>query len=269
MGKSADISVVILCYKAASSITEFVRDVRKLLEEQGLSYELVLVANYNAHEQDTDQTPRVVKELAKRDPRIVVVSKTKEGMMGWDLHSGLQAATGETIALIDGDGQMPAEDIIRIYDALRSGTYDCAKTYRVGRFDGWKRTVISKVYNALLKVFFPRMSLRDVNSKPKIFTREAYARLTLRSTDWFADAEMMIQASYLGLHIIEVPTVFYENKHRRSFIRTSAIVQFLKNIVVYRLTRMPGLRKQSPLPTFVSYFPYRYVRTLMRSSADK
>lgn len=243
MEKPTDISVVILCYKAASSISEFVRDVKKLLEDRGLSYEMVLVANYNAHEQDTDQTPRVVKGLAACDPHIVVVSETKEGMMGWDLHSGLRAATGETIALIDGDGQMPTKDIIRIYDALRSGAYDCAKTYRIGRFDGWKRKIISKVYNTLLKVFFPRISLRDVNSKPKIFTREAYARLNLQSTDWFADAEMMIQASYLGLRIIEVPTFFHENKHRRSFIRTSAIVEFLKNIVVYRFTRMHELRK--------------------------
>lgn len=243
MRKPSDISVVILCYKAASSISEFVREVKKLLEERGLSYELVLVANYNAHEEATDETPRVVKELAERDSHIVVVSQKKEGMMGWDLHSGLRAATGETIALIDGDGQMPAADIIRIYDALRSGAYDCAKTYRVGRFDGLKRKIISKVYNALLKIFFPRISLRDVNSKPKIFTREAYARLNLQSTDWFADAEMMIQASYLGLRIVEIPTLFHENKHRRSFIRTGAILEFLKNIVVYRFTRMHELRK--------------------------
>lgn len=243
MGKPADISVVILCYKAASSISEFVTGVKKLLEDRGLSYELVLVANYNAHEKGTDQTPHVVKELAERDPHIVVVSEIKEGMMGWDLRSGLKAATGETIALIDGDGQMPAADIIRIYDALRSGAYDCAKTYRMGRFDGLKRKIISIVYNALLKIFFPRISLRDVNSKPKIFTREAYTRLNLQSTDWFADAEMMIQASYFGLRIIEVPTLFYENKHRRSFVRTSAIVEFLKNIVIYRFTRMQELQK--------------------------
>ncbi|HEY4501193.1 MAG TPA: glycosyltransferase family 2 protein [Candidatus Paceibacterota bacterium] len=244
MEKSAEISVVILCYKSASSIAGFVRKMKELLDARGLSYELVLVANYNAHEKDTDQTPNVVRGLAEHDPHIVVVSKPKEGMMmGWDLNSGLKAATGATIALIDGDDQMPAEDIIRIYDALRSGAYDCAKTYRAGRFDGLKRKVISLTYNALLKVFFPKIHLRDVNSKPKIFTREAYAKLNLKSTDWFADAEMMIQASYLGFRIVEVPTVFHENKHRRSFVRTSAILEFLKNIVVYRFTRMHEFRK--------------------------
>lgn len=238
-----EISVVILCYKAASSIAGFVKKMKDLLETHGLSYELVLVANYNAHEKDTDQTPSVVRGLAEHDQHVVVVSKPKEGMMGWDLNSGLRAATGETIAIIDGDDQMPAEDVIRIYDALRAGEYECATTYRAGRFDGVKRKVISKVYNALLKVLFPTVHLRDVNSKPKIFTRAAYSKLNLKSTDWFADAEMMIQASYLGFRISEVPTVFHENKHRRSFVRTSAILEFLKNIVVYRFTRMHELRK--------------------------
>lgn len=242
MEKPADISVVILCYKAATSIVEFVQSVRSLLEDRGLSYELVLVANYNTVEKDSDHTPQVVRELAKHDQRIVVVSDPKEGMMGWDLRSGLRAASGETIALIDGDGQMPAEDVLRIYDALRSGAYDCAKTYRTGRFDGWKRTAISKTYNVLMKIFFPKIFLRDVNSKPKIFTRGAYARLNLKSTDWFADAEMMIQACYLGFNIIEVPTLFHENKHRRSFVKATAILEFLKNIVVYRFTRMTELQ---------------------------
>jgi len=80
-----------------------------------------------------------------------------------------------------------------------------------------------------------------VNSKPKIFTRDAYARLHLTSTDWFADAEMMIQACYRGFRIIEIPTLFLENVHRRSFVRVSAILEFLKNMVVYRFTRMHEL----------------------------
>ena len=42
-------------------------------------------------------------------------------MMGWDARMGLLAATGDTIALIDGDGQMPAKDIIRVHNVMVSG----------------------------------------------------------------------------------------------------------------------------------------------------
>tara|TARA_B100001964_G_C14022009_1_gene504320 strand:+ start:24 stop:125 length:102 start_codon:yes stop_codon:yes gene_type:complete len=32
-------------------------------------------------------------------------------MMGWDAISGIKAASGDVVALIDGDGQMPPNDI--------------------------------------------------------------------------------------------------------------------------------------------------------------
>ena len=74
-----------------------------------------------------------------------------------------------------------------------------------------------------------------MNSKPKILTREAYARMDLTSDDWFIDAEIMIQARRLGLKVGEVPTGFLGLTGRRSFISMSAIFEFLANLARYRL----------------------------------
>ena len=38
--------------------------------------------------------------------------------MGWDMRSGLDAATGSTIVAIDGDAQNPVEDVLRMYRLL-------------------------------------------------------------------------------------------------------------------------------------------------------
>jgi glycosyltransferase involved in cell wall biosynthesis len=230
-----DISVVILCYKSKEIVLPFVAEMKRDLEKRGISYELVLVANYNAHEEGKDSTPGIVENLAKNDPTITPVIKVKEGMMGWDMRSGLDVASGKTIAVIDGDGQMPVEDVIKVYDALVSGNYDFAKTYRTTRLDGLKRRIISKSYNFLLKLLFPKVRVKDANSKPKIFTREALKKIKLTSNDWFIDAEIMIEASRLSLRIIEVPTVFRENMHRRSFVKNSTVFEFLKNLIKYRL----------------------------------
>lgn len=236
--EAKDISVVILCYKAGEEIGAFVDEVRQSLIHRGLTYELVLVANYNANEKDADKTPSIISGIAEHDPNITVVSMVKEGMMGWDLRSGLDAASGKTIAYIDGDGQMPAEDIVRVYDSLVGGDYDCAKTYRVKRGDGRQRGIISFIYNTLLRVLFPRVSIKDANAKPKIFTRQAFQRLRLTSSGWFIDAEIIIQGTYLGFHFVEIPTVFRENMYRKSFVRPTAIFEFLGNLLVFRLTRM-------------------------------
>ena len=74
-----------------------------------INYELVLVAN--TFPGSEDKTPLVVKELAKKDSRIIPLTLEKKGMMGWDAISGIKAASGDVVALIDGDGQMPPNDI--------------------------------------------------------------------------------------------------------------------------------------------------------------
>lgn len=231
-----DVSVVILCYKAGDLAPAYVARMKKILEAKGLSYELVLVANYNVYEVNRDKTPDIVTELARHDATLKVVAKPKEGMMGWDMRSGLAQASGKTIAVIDGDGQMPPEDVARVYDHLVSGSFDMVKTYRDERFDGSGRIMISRIYNFLLKLLFPKVEVTDANSKPKIFTNSALHKLRLQSDDWFIDAEIIIQASYLHFRIGQVPTKFYENKFRKSFIGFSAMVQFLKNLIRYRFS---------------------------------
>ena len=230
-----EISVVILCYRAEELASQFVSEVKKNLDSEGLDYELVLVANYHQGSLSSDKTPEIVSNLAKRDATINVVAKEKRRMMGWDMRSGLETASGRTIAVIDGDGQMPASDIIKVYKALTSGNFDMAKTYRIARGDGVLRLIISVVFNVMVKILFPKVKVRDVNSKPKIFTREAYKRLRLANNRWFIDAEIIIQASYQNFKITEIPTVFHVNRHRASFIRFGAIIEFLFDLVRYRI----------------------------------
>ncbi len=230
-----DISLVILCYKAGESIRQFYQNAVKVFVENGIfDYELVLVGNY--HDDSDDETPRVVSELAKQNQKVICVAKIKEGMMGWDMKSGLSAARGKHIAVIDGDGQMPLEDIITVYNKIKSEKLDLVKTYRVERGDSRWRKIISGIYNLFFGLLFPGFYSTDVNSKPKIFTRSAYEKLDLVSNGWFIDAEIMIQARRLHLKIGEVPTHFLGlSGNRRSFVRFSAIAEFIKNLIIFRL----------------------------------
>jgi glycosyltransferase involved in cell wall biosynthesis len=230
-----DISVVILCYRAEDFVPVFVSEMKAALEKQGVRYELVLVANYHPHAQPADRTPEIATALAREDPTITVVARAKEGMMGWDMRSGLAAARGRTVAVIDGDGQMPPGDVVAVYDHLQSGGFDMVKTYRTRRGDGVLRAVVSHVFNGALTLLFPSVRVRDANSKPKIFTHEALSRLSLSADNWFLDAEIVIQASRLGFRIGEVPTIFLQNPRRASFINVRAILRFALDLLTYRL----------------------------------
>jgi glycosyltransferase involved in cell wall biosynthesis len=228
-----EISVVVLAYRSAATITNFVDSLIDSLEKENLMWEIVLVGNYFGGEED--QTPEVVRGIAASDSRIKAVVKIKKGMMGWDMKSGLQAATGKSLAVIDGDGQMPSSDVIRVYQLMKINGLDFAKTYRAKRNDGSYRRLISVVYNILFKLLFPGINAWDMNSKPKVMTREFYKKVHLESNGWFIDAEIMIFSRRLHAKIGEIETVFHSIDSRPSFVKPLSILEFLGNLFWYRV----------------------------------
>lgn len=223
-----EISVVILCYKAGKRAYGFVERACKLLDNFTPSWEVVLVGNYV--EGSEDDTPEVVKDIASGNENVKALTLPKEGMMGWDARSGLSAASGKYVCLIDGDEQMPPGDIIRVYRKISRDDLDLVKTYRARRHDGVARITISFIYNILFKILFPGITARDMNSKPKIIRKDVLERMSLVSDDWFLDAEMMIQARKLKVRIGEVPTKFYKCSYRGSFVKPGTLFEFLGNL---------------------------------------
>lgn len=228
------LSVVVLCYKSGRTIIPFLEQMEKEMAEGGLDdYELVLVGNYFPG--SNDKTPEIIRELAMKNPRILPLTLEKKGMLGWDVIAGFKAATGEAIAFIDGDGQMPSGDIVRLYKVFKSGEFDFVKTFRKTRLDGIYRKVISGWYNFIFHVLFPGATFHDVNSKPKLMTRASYERMRLSCNGWFIDGEIMLESMRLGLNVAEIPTVFHENEWRGSFVKIWTIFEFLGYMIFYRI----------------------------------
>lgn len=230
-----ELSVVALCYRAGKHIYSFVDQAIDLLTNQlPCSWEIILVGNY--FENSNDDTPEIVNDIAlKYNHPIIAVTIPKEGMMGWDAKSGFSKANGKYICLIDGDEQIPVEDIIRVYKKISSENLDFVKTYREQRDDRFARRAVSRIYNLIVKILFPGICVRDINSKPKIFRRESYNKLNLLSDDWFLDCEMVIQAHKFKFRTGEIPTQFYKCPYRKSFVRFDTIFEFIKNLIYFRL----------------------------------
>lgn len=232
-----ELSAIVLCYRAGESIVRVVAPLYELLRKEGISFELVLVANY--WPQQPDPTPAIVREFAADHDHVTAVVEAKEGAMGWDLKRGFDAARGKTMVLIDGDAQNPVDDVLRLYRLMRESNADVGKGRRVTRHDGAYRRLISFGYNLLFRALFGSGSVWDINGKPKAVTRGAYSQMRIRSDDWFADAEIMLEAKRLGLVVVELPVVFNRNDERASFVRPSAIWEFIVHMSRYRLRGTP------------------------------
>lgn len=226
---------MVLCYRSEESAVAFAQAVKEVALEITDSFEIILVGNYV--EGSGDKTGDYIRQIAAQDPVFKAISEPKNGMMGWDVRKGLAITSGELLCFIDGDGQFPIESIATCYEKMKTKEFGLVKTHRINRKDGFSRNLISVVYNLVFKVMYPRVKSRDVNSKPKMFRREVYEAMNLSYDDWFIDAEMMIKASRLKIKFHECPIEFMELKGRKSFVNFSTILEFARNLIIFRLRR--------------------------------
>jgi len=108
------LSVVAPVYDEQELIGEFHRRLCAALE--GVPFELVLVDDGSR-----DETPRLLAELAERDPRVRVVELSRNFGHQTALTAGLDHARGDAVAMIDADLQDPPELIPQMLARWREG----------------------------------------------------------------------------------------------------------------------------------------------------
>ena len=238
--------MIVLCYRADDQFFRVVPPLHSALEAAGVAYELVLVANY--WDGREDRTPAIAERYASEHANVVTVAEPKQGDMGWDMRSGLDAARGTYLVVIDGDGQVPLGYALDVYRELERSGADVVKGRRFVRDDGSVRSVTSIGFNLVFRLLFGTRGLWDVNGRPKGMTRTAYERLALQTDDWFTDAEIILKAREHGLRIAEIPVRFLRNEVRASFVGPGTVWEFVVNMVAWRLGRHPAARRHRRQP---------------------
>lgn len=95
----------------------------------------------------TDSSGSICEEYAERDERVKVIHQANEGLSS-ARNTGLRAATGDYILMIDGDDALHPQMIEILYNLIISGDYDFSmcygeRIYDVSEIDGKSKT---KVY---------------------------------------------------------------------------------------------------------------------------
>lgn len=123
------ISIVVPCYNEQNTLPKLVKEVKKLRESlKECTIELILV-----NDGSSDQTLSVMKELSAVDHDISYLSFSRNFGKEAAMYAGLCNAQGDYIAVMDADLQDPPELLIPMYEALKTGEYDCAAARRTNR----------------------------------------------------------------------------------------------------------------------------------------
>ena len=126
------VSVAISVYNEEDVLPELLRRVRDVLARiPGGPHEMLFVDDGSS-----DRTFEILASAAAVDPRIVVISLSRNFGHQAALSAALDHVTGDLIVVMDGDLQDPPEVISRFLEEQRKG-YDVVYAQRVRRKEPW------------------------------------------------------------------------------------------------------------------------------------
>jgi glycosyltransferase involved in cell wall biosynthesis len=229
-----DLSLVMPCYNEEAIIGYTIPSLIAAFERAGHRLELIAVDNGSK-----DRTGEIIQDLAQRYPSLVAHRVEKNQGYGFGLLCGFPLCTAPWIGFVAADGQVDAEDAVRLYEALvTSGGRTLAKVRRRFRMDGMRRKVVSVAYNLLVRLLWPRLDSWDINGSPKLLLREVLVAMDLKSEGWLLDPEIMIKAHYMGIRVLELNVFARMRSSGVSHVRPAAVWEFLRYLLRLRFSRV-------------------------------
>ena len=231
-----DVSVVMPCLNEAGSIAEAVGKAREALDAGGYRGEVIVVDNGSS-----DGSGKLAADAGAR-----VIDEAERGY-GNAYRTGLAAAEGRYILMLDADLTYPVEDLPRFVAALDDGADmvmgDRLEQLEPGVMPWLHRYVGNPVLTGILNLLF-RTGVKDAHCGMRALRRDVLPRLDLRTSGMEFASEMVIRAGKLGLDIREFPIAYHPREGESKLSTWSDGWRHLRFLLVHSPTHLfivPGL----------------------------
>jgi glycosyltransferase involved in cell wall biosynthesis len=225
-----DLSVVIPVYNEEASLTPLWSELREILEQLELAFEVVFVDDGSR-----DRSAELIRGFREADPRVRLVRLKANAGETAATDAGFKAARGRWVVTMDADLQNDPHDIPTLLSQL--DRWDAVTGWRVNRGDGDSvmRRVSSRVANRA-RNWISDESIQDSGCTFRAFRRECLRGLVLyRGFHRFIPTLLKMR----GYRVIEVPVRnrprrFGRSKYgvlNRVFVATAdlLVVRWMKN----------------------------------------
>lgn len=265
------LSVVIPAHNEAEVVETTLNGLTAVLDPEGLDYELLVVDDGSR-----DGTGDVVRRAAEANPRIACVRNDGPHGFGYAVRAGLEAFSGDAVAVVMADGSDDPRDVVLYYRVLEAG-FDCAFGSRfmpgaVVRDYPRIKLLINRVVNAGIRTIF-RHGYNDTTNAFKAYRREVIENLQpLISPHFNLTVEMPLKAVSRGFSYAIVPTSWTNRAAGTSKLQLSEMGSRYLFIVLYvflerHLTRGDYRRPADAVPSRPARPPARFHGATVRRLA--
>ncbi len=137
-----DISVVIPLYNEEESLPELTEWIKKVMNENNFSYEIILVDDGS-----NDKSWDVIKELTTKEESIKGIKFRRNYGKSAAIFSGFEAAGGKVVITMDADLQDSPDEIPELYKMIEKDGFDMISGWKKKRYDPLSKTLPSKFFN--------------------------------------------------------------------------------------------------------------------------
>jgi glycosyltransferase involved in cell wall biosynthesis len=242
------VDVVIPVYNEQVALPPSIGKLTEYLE-RGFPYRWRIVIADNA---STDRTPEVGSGLAAADPHVSYLRIPQKGR-GRALRAAWLGSQADVVSYMDVDLSTGLDAFLPLVDAIVKGPYDVAIGSRLAPgarvVRQWKREIISRIYNLMVLVLFPRKGFRDAQCGFKAVSRRAADALVplVVNNEWFFDSELLLRAGQRGYRIAEIPVEWVEDMDSRVNVVKTAL-EDIRGLVRVRLHPLPRSAAARPRP---------------------
>jgi len=218
------IHFVIPFYNSEANLEENVRALYQFLDAHlGDGFELVL-----SNDGSTDRSAEIAGRLGRSLPRLRIVGYAPNRGRGFAVRFAAETCSGGL--LIYSDLDLPrTTDLSSILDMkkalVRYPIVIGSRFLRESAADRrWKRKVVGQTHRLLVRLFFPRLKIKDSDAGFKGFRVEQLKKMNSVCLEdrWSWDLEILTVARANGIGCLEIPITWNE-RHERYLTSVSVI----------------------------------------------
>ncbi len=198
---------------------------------------------------------RVHESLHFVDHEVVVVDKSKDMIelrsaevvrqrskgLGMAVLEGLKVASGEWIAVMDGDFSHRPEDLAQIIKGLRNEDFALGSRYASGgkNLDAPIRRVASRLFNLAARLFLS-LRLSDPMSGMLVTRAVIFEKVKPNPIGFKVNLEVIYGATLLGFKGKEFPIIFRPRQRGKSKAGVREAVRTISYILALKFRRYPS-----------------------------
>ncbi|MDA3860805.1 MAG: glycosyltransferase family 2 protein [Melioribacteraceae bacterium] len=197
------VSILVPLFNEEESLKPLYAEIKDALKKIYIDYEILFFDDGS-----TDSSLEIIKELAKKDPKIKYISFRKNYGKSAALQLGFKAVTGDAVITMDADLQDDPAEIPNLLAKLDEG-YDLVSGWKKVRHDPFIKKHSSKFFNYITRLF-SGIKIHDFNCGLKGYRSE-----TVKSIELYGELHRYIPvlAGWKGYKVTETVVRHHPRKY--------------------------------------------------------